>query len=65
MDEWLNERMFEEILKSYADGKIPQDALLKTLRTVAELGAFTEEVILTPVSEKELNEEIKFSKIGI
>ena len=35
--------MFEKILKSFADGKIPKDALLTTLRTVAELGVFTEE----------------------
>jgi glutamyl-tRNA(Gln) amidotransferase subunit E len=62
MIEWLHESMFEGILKSFSDGKIPQDALLTTLRTVAELGVFTEEVILNPVNEKEINEVILSAK---
>ncbi len=62
MSEWMNEGMFEGILKSYAEGKIPQDALLKTLRTVAELGTFTDAVLLPPISENELYEEILSSK---
>ena len=62
-DEWMsdlseNEGMFEGILKSYAEGKIPQDALLKVLRTVAELGVFTEEVIQSQINQQELDEEI-------
>lgn len=57
--EWLPEGMLEGILKSYADGKIPQDALLTTLRTVVELGAFTEEVILKPASKKEIEDAIE------
>nr|MBP9121338.1 hypothetical protein [Ignavibacterium sp.] len=56
--EWLNKSMFEEILKSFADKKIPQDALLTTLQTVAELGMFTEEVIQSPASKKEVDEII-------
>ena len=62
MIEWLHESMFEGILKSFAEGKIPQDALLTTLRTVAELGAFTEEVISNPANEKEINEVILSAK---
>ncbi len=58
MTEFMNEGMFEGILKSYAEGKIPQDALLKVLRTVVELGAFTDEVIQSQISEQELEEEI-------
>jgi Glu-tRNA(Gln) amidotransferase subunit E-like FAD-binding protein len=54
--------MFEKILKSYADGKIPKDALLTTLKTVAELGMFTEEVIQNPASEKEVVEIINAAK---
>ena len=54
--------MFEEILKSYADKKIPQDALLTTLQTVAELGMFTEEVIQNPANEKEVDEIINTAK---
>lgn len=60
--EWLNESMFEEILKSFADGKIPQDALLMTLRTVSELGAFTEEVIQNSANEKEIDELLQKAK---
>jgi len=56
--EWLNESMFEEILKSYADKKIPQDALLTTLQTVAELGIYTDEVILNPASKKTVDDVI-------
>ncbi len=58
LDEWLNETLFENVLKSYADGKIPKDSLLITLRTVAELGVFTEEVIHNSASEKEVDESI-------
>jgi glutamyl-tRNA(Gln) amidotransferase subunit E len=58
MIELMNEGMFEKVLKSYAEGKIPQDALLKVLRTVAELGVFTEEVIQSQLSEQELEKEI-------
>ncbi len=54
----LNEEVFEKVLKSYADGRIPQDALLKVLRTVAELGVFTKEVIQSQLSEQELEKEI-------
>ena len=60
--EWLNENKLEEILKSYADKKIPQDALLTTLQTVAELGMFTEEVIQNPASKKEVDEIIFTAK---
>jgi len=62
MIEWMHEGMFERILKSFADGKIPKDALLTTLQTVAELGMFTEEVILKPASEKEVDEVIKSAR---
>jgi Glu-tRNA(Gln) amidotransferase subunit E-like FAD-binding protein len=55
----MHEEMFEAVLKSYADGKIPKDALFPTLRTVAELGVFTEEVIQNPASKKEVDEVIK------
>ena len=60
--EWLNEIMLEEILKSYADGKIPKDALLITLQTVAELGMFTEEVIQNSANKKEVDEIINTAK---
>ncbi len=59
LEEWLNETLLENILKSYADGRIPKDALLIKLRTTAELGAFTEEVISNPADEKEINDIIK------
>jgi glutamyl-tRNA(Gln) amidotransferase subunit E len=59
---WLNEGMFEGILKSYADGKIPKDALLSTLKNVAELGLFTEEVILNPASNKEIDDTVNYAE---
>lgn len=58
MSEWMNEAMFEGILKAYAEGKIPKDALFMTLRNCVELGVFTEEVIQYQLSEPELDEEI-------
>ena len=60
--EWFDESMFEGMLKAYADGKIPKDALLPTLRTVAELGVFTEEVIRDSATEKNIDDIIKDSK---
>ncbi len=62
MLEWMHEGMFEGILKSYADGKIPKDALLPTLRTVAELGVFTEEVIQNQTTEKNIDDVVNDSK---
>lgn len=62
MIEWLQESEFENILKNYSENKIPKDALLVTLKTVAELGAFTEEVIFNPASKNEIEEIIKLAK---
>jgi len=62
LDEWLNENEFEGVLQSYAEGKIPKDSLLTTLRTVAELGAFTKEVLPKPATEAEINNTIKDAK---
>lgn len=61
-DAWLHESMLGAVLKSYANGKIPKDALLTTLQTVAELGAFTDEVILNPASNKEIDDIINSAK---
>lgn len=55
---WLSEEIFESILKAYSENKIPKDALLTTLRTAAELGAFTEEVIFNPADKKEIDDTI-------
>lgn len=60
--DWLNEKIFESILKSYSENKIPKDALLSTLKTVAELGTFTKEVILNPAKENEVDEIIQLAK---
>lgn len=62
MIEWMHESMLEAILKNYAEGKIPKDALLSTLKNVTELGVFTEEVILNPADNKEIEETIKLEK---
>lgn len=63
--EWMNERMLEGILKSYAEGKIPQDALLTVLRTSVELGVFTDEILLPRINDKELADEIVKTKIQL
>jgi glutamyl-tRNA(Gln) amidotransferase subunit E len=59
---WLNEEIFRSILKSFSENKIPKDALLSVLKNVAELGVFTEEVILNPVSKNEVDEVIETAK---
>jgi glutamyl-tRNA(Gln) amidotransferase subunit E len=59
LDEWLNDEQLKGVLKSYAEGKIPKDSLLTTLRTVAELGAFTNEVLPGSANETEINNTIK------
>jgi Glu-tRNA(Gln) amidotransferase subunit E-like FAD-binding protein len=32
MLEWMNEELFEKVLKVYSDGKIPKDALYQTIK---------------------------------
>jgi glutamyl-tRNA(Gln) amidotransferase subunit E len=59
LDEWLNDEQLKGVLRSYAEGKIPKDSLLTTLRTVAELGAFTNEVLPGSANEIEINNTIK------
>lgn len=58
----IDEEMFGGILKSYADGKIPKDALLTILKAAAKLGAFTEDLILTPADQNEIDETIHLAK---
>lgn len=60
--ELLDASIMGSILKSFAENKVPKDTLLFTLRTVAELGVFTEEVIFNPASKKEIEEIIKLAK---
>jgi glutamyl-tRNA(Gln) amidotransferase subunit E len=59
LSEWLNEEMLENVLKNYAGNKIPRDALYQTLKNVVELGAFSNEVIPTPLNSDKLEDEIK------
>ncbi len=62
LSDWMNEEILGSILKSFSENKIPKDALLSTLKTSAELGAFTEEVILNPTSKKEIDDAINSAK---
>lgn len=62
LSDWMNEEILGSILKSFSENKIPKDALLSTLKTSAELGAFTEEVILNPASKKEIDDAINSAK---
>jgi glutamyl-tRNA(Gln) amidotransferase subunit E len=59
MVEWMNEEMFEGVLKAYSENKIPKDALYQTMKNAAELGAYTEEVIPPPLNSNKLDKEIK------
>ena len=58
---WLNAEIFESILQSFAENKIPKDALLSVLKNVAELGVFTDEVVLNPASKNEIEDVINSS----
>ena len=59
---WLNAEIFESILQSFAENKIPKDALLSVLKNVAELGVFTDEVVLNPASKNEIEDVINSAK---
>jgi glutamyl-tRNA(Gln) amidotransferase subunit E len=54
----LNEEIFTNVLKSFADGKIPGDAVLNALNTILKLGLLVENVILSPAKEDEVNNVI-------
>lgn len=60
--DWLNPEIFESILQSFAENKIPKDALLSILKNVAELGVFTDEVVLNPASKNEIEDVINSAK---
>jgi Glu-tRNA(Gln) amidotransferase subunit E-like FAD-binding protein len=57
----LNEEIFTNVLKSFADGKIPGDAVLNSLNTILKLGLLVENVILSPAKEDEVNNVISES----
>jgi glutamyl-tRNA(Gln) amidotransferase subunit E len=57
----LNEEIFTKVLKSFADGKIPGDAMLNALNNILKLGLFVENVILSPAKEEEVNNVISES----
>jgi len=57
--ELLNENVFSEMLKAYSEKKIPRDAILSALKNVIELGLFTEEVFFKPITDEELDTQIK------
>lgn len=60
--EWITNEMMSDILKAYSEGKITKDNLLYTLKTSIELGTFTEEILLSELSESELISEINSEK---
>lgn len=62
MIDLLDESVMKSILKSFSENRIPKDALLSVLRTVAELGVYTDEVILSPAGKKEVDDVINRAK---
>ena len=60
--ELLNEDVFENILKGFADKKIPRDAILSAMQNVLELGLFTEEIFFKQMNDDELDKEIKSAR---
>jgi len=61
MIELLDESTMKSILQSFAENKIPREALLSALKNVAEPGLFTDKVILNPASKKEIDEVINIA----
>lgn len=59
------EKIFEAILKKFAEGNIPQDALLMILKNTVELGVYTDEVLLPKMNNKDLDGEIAIAKIEL
>ncbi|RKY94528.1 MAG: Glu-tRNA(Gln) amidotransferase GatDE subunit E [Ignavibacteriae bacterium] len=57
--ELLNENIFSKMLKAYSEEKIPRDAILSALQNVIELGLFTEEIFFKPITDEELDSQIK------
>jgi len=55
----LNSEVLESILKLYADDELPRDAILSVMRNTIEMGLFSDEIIPKPLSEEQLNLEIK------
>ena len=55
----LNSEVLESILKLHADDKLPRDAILSVMRNTVEMGLFSDEIIPKPISEEQLDLEIK------
>jgi glutamyl-tRNA(Gln) amidotransferase subunit E len=55
----LSNEVLEIILKFYADDELPRDAILSVMRNTIEMGLFSNELIPKPISEEQLDLEIK------
>ena len=55
----LNNEVLEMILKSYSNDELPRDVILSVMRNTIEMGLFSDEIILKPISKEQLNLEIK------
>jgi len=55
----LNNGVLETILKLYADDVLPRDAILSAMRNTIEMGLFSDEIIPEPISNEQLDLEIK------
>jgi glutamyl-tRNA(Gln) amidotransferase subunit E len=55
----LNDEVFKTILKLYADDLLPRDAILSVMRNTVEMGLFSDALIPKPISQEQLDLEIK------
>jgi len=55
----LNSEVLESILKLHADDKLPRDAILSVMQNTVEMGLFSDEIIPKPISDEQLDFEIK------
>ncbi|MDR3611085.1 MAG: Glu-tRNA(Gln) amidotransferase subunit GatE [Ignavibacteriaceae bacterium] len=54
----LDEEILSNILKLFADGKIPRDAVLSAMEKILVNGFFSDDIISTPASVDEVKKEI-------
>jgi glutamyl-tRNA(Gln) amidotransferase subunit E len=54
----LNNEILSILLRSFAEGRIPRDAVLSVMEKILENGFFTENIIPSPASEEEIKKEL-------
>jgi glutamyl-tRNA(Gln) amidotransferase subunit E len=57
----LNEDILGNLLKYFASGNIPRDAILSVMEKILNNGSYSDDVILSPASDDEVKKEINSS----